>query len=379
MAQNYHSLIPEIKQRIKEEMICETLSDTDELVGLPNPYVVPGKDKHGAQYYWDTYFINLGLIRMKMIDYARRNVENLIFLQRKFGFVPASNKKDMLNFSQPPLLPWMVRDIYRATGDKPWLRRMLPDVEKEFRHWISKTHSSPSGLYRYRDGSDESAASQAESGWSGSPRFANGSGVNPVDLNALIYRNAKLIYDLQKEVDGKGDHQMTQKAEQLKRLMDLCWDEDQGFYFDNDFKNKRLSPIKSLAGFVPMFVKMVDEERAKRLHSHLKDFALPGGLSCTDKDYGNPNTPWNYPLCYAPYIYFTIKALLDYDMLEDAADIGTNWLSMVSDIYKKTGEFWEWYNVKEKSVEPLDGVENTPIMGWTAGTYIALVDALGLD
>jgi len=380
MSQNYHSLIPEIKNRIKDELVREITTDTDELIGLPNPYVVPGKKDYDALFYWDAYFINLGLIRMRMIDYARHNVENLIYLLRRFGFVPASNKKDMLDFSNPPLLPWMVRDVYRATGDKIWLRRILPDVEKEYRHWISKAHSSPTGLYCYRNGVDpEAGVAHSESGWYGSPRFIDPSGVNPVDLNALLYRNAKLIYDLQREVHGKGDQQLMQKAEQLQRLLNICWDEQQGFYFDNDFKNKKLSSVKSLAGFVPMFVKMVDEDRAKKLHQQLKHFTLPGGLSCTDHDYGQPNTPWNYPLCYAPYVYFTIKALLDYDLLEDAADIGENWLTMVKDIYNETGEFWEWYNVKDKSIEPVNGVQNKPIMGWTAGTYVALVEALGLD
>ncbi|HNY92338.1 MAG TPA: trehalase family glycosidase, partial [bacterium] len=112
MSQNFHALIPEIKSRIKEECVRETPQDNETLIGLPYPYVISGKGKQEALYYWDTYFINLGLLRMRMIDYARHNVENLIFLLRKFGYVPASNAREMLTHSQPPFLPWMVRDIY---------------------------------------------------------------------------------------------------------------------------------------------------------------------------------------------------------------------------------------------------------------------------
>ena len=78
-------------------------------------------------------------------------------------------------------------------------------------------------------------------------------------------------------------------------------------------------------------------------------------------------------------MYFIIKALCDYEFMEDAADIGTNWLDMVVEIYESTGELWEWYNVVDKTPSEPKGINNNPIMGWTAGTYIALTDALGLD
>ena len=64
--------------------------------------------------------------------------------------------------------------------------------------------------------------------------------------------------------------------------------------------------------------------------------------------------------------------------MEDAADIGENWLAMVQRDYKKTGEMWEWYNVTDKSSNTAKQVENLPVLGSTAGAYIALIDALGL-
>jgi neutral trehalase len=72
-----------------------------------------------------------------------------------------------------------------------------------------------------------------------------------------------------------------------------------------------------------------------------------------------------------------IKGLSDYEYMEDAADIGFSWLDMVYEVYQQTGEMWEWYNVKEKSIK-LASVENRAVLGWTARTYIALLDPLGL-
>ncbi len=384
MSQNFHSLIPELKKRIREECMRETLHDTDELIGLPNPYIIPGKGKPEALFYWDTYFINLGLLRMRMVDSARHNVENLVFLLRKLGYVPASNHRSMLSHSQPPFLPWMVRDVYRATGDKEWLRRVLPEVVHEFRFWTSKPHTTPTGLYRYHPGKEDGAwppekMAQAESGWLDSPRFADPRNINAVDLNALLSRNAKMIYDLQIEADGHGDEQLLQKSAHLKKLMELCWDEEGQRYLDNDFSRKTRSTIHTLASFMPLFVEMVAEERAKAMHDHLKAFTAPGGCFLMDKKHPHKGSLWNHPLIQAPYVYTTVKGLCDYDLMEDAADIGTNWLSMVQDVYEKTGETWAWYNAQERSPVHPDGVTNTPVLGWTAGVYTELVECLGLD
>ncbi|MBN1464658.1 hypothetical protein JXA02_02775 [candidate division KSB1 bacterium] len=379
--EKFHSLLPVLKERFEKELVREMPNDTDQLIGLPNAYVTPGKEKRDALYYWDTYFINLGLIRLKLIDLARYNAENLIFLQRKFGFVPASNSKS--SGSQPtlPLLPWIIRDVYRATGDKDWLSRMLPDVINEFHYWTMKPHTTPVGLYRFtseQNNGSITSESSAESCWLRSIRFAKYENYNPVDLNALLYRDAILIHDLQIEADGKGDSSLLQKSEHIKKMFPIFWNEEKRFYFDNNFAEKRLSDIKTVAGYMPLFVELIDQKQADTLQKHLTDFVAPGGITTTDMDYEN-NSGRSYPLLCAPSLYFVIKGLSDYEFMEDAADIGANWLTMVHDLYEETGEMWEWYNVQDRSIASPKGVRNTPILGWTAGTYVALLDTLGLE
>ena len=383
MSENYQSLIPEIEKRFKQDFWQENNSDTNELLGLPYPYTVSGKDSRQALFYWDTFFINQALLHFKMIDEARHNVENLIYLFRKFDFIPTSNHKILPNYVQPPLLPWMIRDVYRATGDKEWLRRVLSDAIKEFNIWTTKPHTSPTGLYRYSQ-KDIPANTEQDTGATQqyslicSQRFKNVETINPVDLNAILYRNARLLYDLQIEIDGHGDDILLQKSDHIKKIMDMFWDEKKRFYFDNDLENKKLLKVKTLSGLMPLFVEMIDKSRAKILTEQLKNFVGPGGLSYTDKDYSSTIPGLKYPIITAPCIYFIIKGLCDYEFMEDAADIGTNWLDMVFQIHKKTGEMWEWYNIKDKSIKTADGFPNTPVWGWTAGTFIALIDALGL-
>ncbi|MBN1561953.1 hypothetical protein JW998_17000 [candidate division KSB1 bacterium] len=378
--EKFHSLLPALKERFENELVREIPSDTDRLIGVPNSYITPGKEKQDALYYWDTYFINLGLIRLKLIDLARYNAENLIFLQRKLGYVPSSNLQSS-GRAVLPLLPWIVRDVYRATGDKDWLSRMLPDVVDEYHYWTMKPHTTPVGLYRFTDDQNNGSSANpgdVESCWLRSIRFKNFENYNPVDLNALLYRNAILIHDLQIEADGKGDNSLLQKSEHIKKMFPIFWNENKRFYFDNNFADKKLCEIKTLAGYMPLFVEMIDQKEADTLQTHLADFVAPGGITITDKDY-ELNDGQSYPLLCAPFLYFVIKGLSDYEFMEDAADIGTNWLTMVYDLYEKTGEMWEWYNVKDKSIESPKGVRNGPILGWTAGTYIALLDTLGLE
>lgn len=376
MAHNFHAILPELKKRIQEEFVREIGEDNSELTALPSPYVTPGASKKDALYYWDSYFINLGLIRLKLVDLARHNVENIIYLQRKLGYVPCSNLKNKTWRPVLPLLPWFVRDIYRATGDKDWLRRMLPSAIDEFHFWTTKPHTTPIGLYRFVS---PDKIKTADSNGFQSLRFDNVDNYNPVDLNAMLYRNALLIYDLQVEADGKGDQNFLQKSEHIKNMFPIFFDKQSGFYFDNNFSEKRLSTVKTLAGFMPLFVEMLDPEHAGLLQKNIKDFISPGGVTMTDKDYGAADPDLTYPLVSAPYIYFLVKGLIDQDFMEDAADIGENWLNVVQKVYNKTGEMWQWYNVNDKNNLTPKEIDNLPVLGATAGAYIALLDALGLD
>jgi len=129
---------------------------------------------------------------------------------------------------------------------------------------------------------------------------------------------------------------------------------------------------------MPLFVEMVDQGRARRMAQQLKWFVAPGGLTITGSAGRPPSAPWSHPLCYAPYLYMALKGLCDYEMMEDAADIGLNWLTLVVEQYEKTDECWEWYNAVERSAV-CPGVENRAMLGWTAGAYIAVVELLGLD
>jgi alpha,alpha-trehalase len=128
--------------------------DSADFIGLPYPYSTPtlaGNQMFREMYYWDSYFINCGLLaygshpqrdgestadEKLAIQQAINNCNNLIYLVNKFGFVPNANRFSMTNRSQPPLLGAMINDIFEVTADTAWLRVALKALEKEHHWWM---------------------------------------------------------------------------------------------------------------------------------------------------------------------------------------------------------------------------------------------------
>ena len=154
--------------------------DSADFIGLPYPYSTPtlaGNQMFREMYYWDSYFINKGLIayhnyavstprctatksklgpvhivstlakvaksnpgpqsiESESLHQAINNCNNLIALVNRFGFVPNASRFSMTNRSQPPLLAAMVNDIFEITGDTAWLRVALKALEQELRWWM---------------------------------------------------------------------------------------------------------------------------------------------------------------------------------------------------------------------------------------------------
>jgi alpha,alpha-trehalase len=70
-----------IKECIRYNPVNRNTANSDNLIGLPYPYTVPcASGVFQELYYWDTYFINKGLIEYGMIEQARNNADNMFYL-----------------------------------------------------------------------------------------------------------------------------------------------------------------------------------------------------------------------------------------------------------------------------------------------------------
>jgi alpha,alpha-trehalase len=280
------------------------------LLYLPRPYVVPG-GRFNEMYGWDSFFIQMGLLRDGRVELAKDTTDNLIYEIREYGKILNANRTYYLTRSQPPLFTGMLLALYRKTGDREYLANALPSVEKYYRYWLSPPHLTPeTGLSRYSDSGEgpapEVVASELdqkgrtdydlirdyfrkhklddfdvdlyydrkndrltplfykndramrESGFDPSSRFGPfGAAVldyNPVCLNSLLYRMEIDTAEILEIVGRGGEAPAWRKraAERAAAINRLMWDEKEGLYFDYDFVHNRVRRYPYLTTFYPL-------------------------------------------------------------------------------------------------------------------------------
>ena len=123
-------------------------------------YIKPSANFYPFQFFWDTCFHVFILVALNKLELAKKNMESLFAMQDKDGFVghilywnsifpsritdifqsrPGLNKylfrSHMSNLIQPPLAAHATLRIYEASGDKEFLKRMLPKLKKYY-SWL---------------------------------------------------------------------------------------------------------------------------------------------------------------------------------------------------------------------------------------------------
>jgi len=121
------------------------------LLYLPYPYVVPG-GRFNEMYGWDSYFIQVGLVRDGEIELAQNMVDNFLYEIQNYGRILNANRTYYLSRSQPPFLTQMILNVYRTKRDRKWLSNTVPAIEKYYSSWTSEPHmTQETGLSRYYD------------------------------------------------------------------------------------------------------------------------------------------------------------------------------------------------------------------------------------
>ncbi|MFZ1360556.1 MAG: trehalase family glycosidase, partial [Candidatus Saccharimonadales bacterium] len=109
--------------------------DRGSLIALPHKYIVPG-GRFREQFYWDSYFIMLGLAVDKRWSLIEGMMKNYAYMIRKFRFIPTANRTYFLSRSQPPFFSHMVQLLARHNGRRRTYMEYLPHLLAEYRFWI---------------------------------------------------------------------------------------------------------------------------------------------------------------------------------------------------------------------------------------------------
>lgn len=406
------------------------------LLYLPEPYVVPG-GRFNEMYGWDSFFIQMGLLRDGDVELAKNMADDALYEVREYGKVLNANRTYYLSRSQPPFLTQMVLAVYRRTKNRQWLKAALPEIEKYYRYWTTPPHLTPeTGLSRYYDTgtgpapevvasehdqrgendydlirdyfrthsiSDYDVAqyydakngqltplfytgdrSMRESGFDPSSRFGPFSidiiHYNPVCLNTLLYfmedQTAEIVTILGRP--GEAAVWSDRASQRAARMNQLMWDEHDGLYLDYDFVHKRVRHYPFLTTFYPLWAGIASPSQAARIERNLGLFEEPGGLETSSRKTGDQ---WDAPFGWAPLEWIAVQGLRRYGFRGDADRISTKFLSMIAEQYVKTGNIEEKYDVVHRRAKISGSLRfgyrtNEAGFGWTNAVFTSLLDEL---
>ena len=164
-------------------------------LGLPHKFVSPNHNAYKYdQFYWDSYFIIIGLVKCGRVSLAKGMVDNFLSMQKRFNIIPMRNRYYNLGTSQIPFLTSMAKEIFSETNDLKWMQTVMAAAQVELKeYWMNKSltevHNVYKGLSRYCDHYITHLAAEHESGWDMTSRFHNHClDYLPIDLNCALYK-----------------------------------------------------------------------------------------------------------------------------------------------------------------------------------------------
>jgi alpha,alpha-trehalase len=407
------------------------------LLYLPKPYVVPG-GRFNEMYGWDSFFIQVGLLRDGDLDHAKDMADNFLYQIKNYGGkVLNANRTYYLNRSQPPFLTQMVLGVYNKTHDKKWLADALPEIEQYYKLWNTEPHLTPqSGLSRYWDFGEGPAPevvsaernaeglthydlvkqyfktheitdydvaqyydrrtdqltplfykgdrSMRESGFDPSNRFGPFNidiiHYNPVCLNSLLYLTETQSADILEQL-GRSEEAGTwlEKAKRRAELVNkFMWDDKVGLYLDYNFVSKQIRQYPFLTTFYPLWAGFASKEQAERVEKNLSLFERDGGLQTSTHVSGNQ---WDSPFGWAPLQMIAVEGLRHYGYNDDAERISMKWLGLIHRDFLKRGFIVEKYDVIHLNSNVEGQIHfgysaNQAGFGWTNAVFTRLYDEL---
>jgi alpha,alpha-trehalase len=377
-------------------IIRHQLADEGTLIGLPRRYLCTNHDMFKELYYWDSYFMILGLEDTVHADLITEITENVLYLFKRFGRIPNGSRYYYLSRSQPPFLTSMIWKSYlvkQSQGVAPtelaaWLKEQSEVAVKEYTEvWRGKKFPDDRevyrGLSRYYDLNIWHTAAEAESGWDMTPRFEDRClDFVPVDLNSLLYQYESDFIRFSQML-GEEYEEKRWKAiaeERRQAVSEVLWDEDAGFFYDYDTRRGRRSNLRTVAGFFPMWSRLATAAQAQRMVSiHLPFFETEHGIVTMEEVKGpviDFSKQWAWPNGWAPLQWIVISGLEKYGYHQDALRIAAKWVNLVNRVFEANHVNFEKYNVIDGTRAVPDRYPDQAGFGWTNAVFARLVNFL---
>ncbi|XP_067216619.1 trehalase isoform X2 [Linepithema humile] len=425
-AKNLNDFWKTLARKINKDLIINPQRHS--LIYVNNTFIIPG-GRFKELYYWDSYWIIEGLLVCEMRSTAKGMIENLLSMVERYGFVPNGGRVYYLSRSQPPMLLSMVATYYEFTKDREFLKKNIATLESEFKYWHNKKtmnvtkNGKTYKLARYVTNSqgprpesykeDYQLAQQlpnqeqgalyndlkaaAESGWDFSYRWcirtnndanlslvnASTSNIIPVDLNAIIQRNAKLLarfYGIL--ANTKKVRYYTKIAQEYQTAIDnILWNKDEGIWLDYDTKNKQSRNKFYPTNLTPLYTFSYDPIKkigyAQKAVSYLKKNKIDTFYGGTPSSVNYTGEQWDFPNAWPPLQSFLIVGLRNTkvkEAVEFATELAGRWLRSNYIGYEEYGTMFEKYNAIHPGERGGGGEYNVQEgFGWTNGIVFRLL------
>ncbi|CAD7012312.1 trehalase isoform X2 [Ceratitis capitata] len=399
------------------------------IIPVDHPVIVPG-GRFIEFYYWDSYWIIRGLLYSEMFDTARGMIENFLSIVQRFGFIPNGGRVYYSKRSQPPLLTAMVHAYVEFTKDYSFAIDALDILEHEFEYWMNNHTVQVKGydVAIYKDAStgprpesysedvisssdfstDEEKEHHyselkagAESGMDFSARwFIHENGTNdgnltnlktrsivPVELNAILYWNAKMIAEFHDKAGNKAksaEYEL-KAAKILEAIQAVHWNEEAGVWLDYDMINQKPRNYFVPTNLAPLWTGAYNRNDSEKISAsvlkYIDDLKLdsyPGGVPNTLAQTGEQ---WDFPNVWPPMQYLLVVGLDNLGTVEAknlSKKWGYRWVKSNFEAYKQTQTMFEKYDALRFGGHGGGGeYEVQKGFGWSNGVIVEFLTKYG--
>ncbi|CAG0914191.1 unnamed protein product [Notodromas monacha] len=407
----------------------------------------------------DSYWTFLGLTHSGLLSTVRGMLENFVAMVKEYGFIPNGGRVYYENRSQPPMFIPMIKNYLdqvatsNSTQDSDTFERVTPldldflqeyidIIEQEMVFWLTERsvtfqHNGESMmLFHYatnttgprpesfvkdvelvlqvegdlaKEALYNNLHSACESGWDFSSRWFKPTAGNtvgtlintktrdilPVDLNALICYNARVLADFYAMVTDNPESPIVEHyrnismeiADAMKKVM---YDEESGSFYDYDHelnvRRKNFYPSNAWPFWLDCLGRDSNKtEMGLRYLEYLKNetglsspLDFPGGVPTSLVETGEQ---WDFPNAWAPLVHSLIISLDSIDhpsTKQEAYNVAEKWIHTNYVAYKTHNAMFEKYNVTELGAIGAGGEYGVQKgFGWSNGAVLDLLVKYG--
>lgn len=327
-------------------------------VTLETGFITPYIDTafNDCLFMWDSVFILMFARYGERAFPFQRTLDNFYTKQHPSGFIcrqiRAWSGEDSFHYADPNstgpnVLAWSEWEYFLQFGDRSRLAEVFPPL-LAYHRWMRLNRTWPDGTYW-------------STGWAcgmdNQPRHTPGIAHNHdhltwLDATAQAVLSAQMLLRIARELGREAD--AADLAPEIAKLTafinDRLWNETQRFYVDRRGDGS-LSDVKSIGAYWTLLAGIATPARRAELVAHLDNPATFGrphpvpSLSADHPDYvGLTGGDYWRGGVWPSTNYMILRGLTAHGEDATARRLARKHLDFVTDVFRKTGTFWENYS-----------------------------------